>query len=129
MSTTALLCCDGFASRLWRGLGLGRTFFRLIPALPSGAGRGAVPCEVAFEVFAGVAALSFGYLGGRAFGYDAAAFVAAFGAEVDDPVGALDDVQIVLDHDRRVAFAYQALQHFDQPGDVVEMQTRGWLVE
>ena len=34
---------------------------------------------------------------------DAAAAIAAFGTEVDDPVGGLDHVEVVLDHDDRVA--------------------------
>ena len=39
----------------------------------------------------------------RAFADDAAAGVAAAGTEVDDPVGALHDVGVVLDHDHGVA--------------------------
>ena len=41
-------------------------------------------------------------------GYDFAA--AAFGAEVDHPVGGLDDFEIVLDHDDRVALRDQLMQ-------------------
>ena len=40
---------------------------------------------------------------GRAGRDDAAALVAALRAEVDEPVGALDHVEVVLDHDDRVA--------------------------
>ena len=39
----------------------------------------------------------------RAGGNDAAAAVAALGAEVDHPVGGLDDVQIVFNNDHRIA--------------------------
>ena len=39
---------------------------------------------------------------------DFAAFVAAFRPEIDDPVGALDHLEVVLDHDDRIA-------RFDQP--------------
>src|SRR5882762_5448366 len=46
---------------------------------------------------------------GRALGDDAAAAFAAFGAEVDDPVGLLDDVEVL--------------------SNVVEMQAGGGLVE
>ena len=35
---------------------------------------------------------------GRARGDDFAAAVAAFGAEIDHPIGGLDDLEIVLDH-------------------------------
>jgi hypothetical protein len=60
---------------------------------------------------------------------DFAAAVAAFGTEIDDPVGGLDDFEIVLDHDHRVALVDQFVQHFEQLGDVVEMQAGGRLVE
>jgi hypothetical protein len=60
---------------------------------------------------------------------DFAAAVAAFGAEVDDPVGGLDDFEIVLDHHHRVALVDQLVQHFQQLLDVVEMQAGGRLVE
>jgi hypothetical protein len=62
-------------------------------------------------------------------GHDLAAAVAAFGAEVDDPVGGLDDVEIVLDHHDRVALVDQLVQHFQQLGDIVEMQARRRFVE
>ena len=39
---------------------------------------------------------------------DPAAAVAALGPEVDDPVGGLDDVEVVLDDDHRVAFLGQS---------------------
>jgi pSer/pThr/pTyr-binding forkhead associated (FHA) protein len=62
-------------------------------------------------------------------GDDLAAAVAAFGAEVDDPVGGLDDFEIVLDHHHRVAVVDQLVQHFQQLAHVVEMQAGGRLVE
>ena len=40
---------------------------------------------------------------GRALGDDAAAALAALGAQVNDPVGGLDDVEVVLDDDQGVA--------------------------
>ena len=46
-----------------------------------------------------------------------------------DPVGGLDDVEVVLDHDHRVAVVAQPVQHAQQQVDVVEMQARGGLVE
>src|SRR5882672_10640032 len=66
---------------------------------------------------------------GRAPGDDFAAAVAAFGAEVDHPVGGLDDFEIVLDHDDRVALRHQLVQHFQELLDVVEMQPRGRFVQ
>ena len=66
---------------------------------------------------------------GRAGGDDLAARVAPFGPQVDDPVGRLDHVQIVLDHQHRVAQVDQPVEHGQQLLDVVEVQAGGRLVE
>ena len=66
---------------------------------------------------------------GRARGDDLAAAVAPLGAEVDDPVGSLDDFEIVLDHHHRIALVDQFLKHFEQLLHIVEVQARGRLVE
>ena len=66
---------------------------------------------------------------GPALGDDAPAAVAAFGAEVDHPVGGLDHVEVVLDDDDRVAVIAQAVQHAQQQVDVVEVETGRRLVE
>ena len=55
--------------------------------------------------------------------------IAPFGPEVDDPVGGLDHIQVVLDDDDRVARVDQSVQHLEQLVDVVEMQAGGGLVE
>uniref|UniRef100_A0A914YSX1 Uncharacterized protein n=1 Tax=Panagrolaimus superbus TaxID=310955 RepID=A0A914YSX1_9BILA len=55
--------------------------------------------------------------------------MAAFRTKVDDPVGGLDHVQVVLDHHHRVAFVAQLVQHAQQRFDVVEVQAGGRLVE
>ena len=54
---------------------------------------------------------------------------AGLGAQVDDPVGRLDDVEVVLDDDDRVAQIDQAVQHVEQLADVVEVQAGRRLVE
>ena len=51
------------------------------------------------------------------------------GPEVDDPVGRLDDVEVVLDHEHGVAGVDQPLQHHEQLAHVVEVQPGGRLVE
>jgi hypothetical protein len=58
-----------------------------------------------------------------------AAAGAAFGAQVDQPVGGLDHVQVVLDHDDGVAGVAQLVQHLQQQPDVVEVQAGGGLVQ
>jgi len=62
-------------------------------------------------------------------GHHAAAHVSAFQAHVDDPVGGLDDVQVVLDDDDRVALVHQAAEDFQQLGDVREVEAGRWLIE
>src|ERR671916_773396 len=45
-----------------------------------------------------------------------------FGAEVDDPVGGLDDVEVVLDDDYGVARLREAVQDFEELADVLEVK-------
>ena len=66
---------------------------------------------------------------GRAGGDHQAAAVAALRTEVDDPVAGPDDVEIVLDHQQRVAGGDQLAQGPQQPGHVLEMQAGRRLVE
>jgi hypothetical protein len=70
-----------------------------------------------------------GDLFGRAFGDDLAPAFAALGAEVDDPVGIADDVEIVLDDDNGVTEVREAVEDFEELADVVEMEAGGGLVE
>ena len=44
----------------------------------------------------------------------AAAF-AALRAEIDDPVGRLDDIEMMLDHQDGVALVHQLVQYIEQP--------------
>ncbi|MNX16520.1 hypothetical protein D3C86_463880 [compost metagenome] len=66
---------------------------------------------------------------GRALGHHLAAGVAAFGAEVDEPVAGADHVEVVLDDDQRMARVEQLAQRAHEPRDVVEVQAGGRLVE
>ena len=59
------------------------------------------------QPLAGVGVEIRGNLFRRAFGDDVAAAFAAFGTEIDHPVGALDHVEIVLDDDQRAAAVNQ----------------------
>ena len=65
----------------------------------------------------------------RSFGHDVSAAFAGFGAQVDDPIGRFDHVEIVLDDDDGVAQIDQAMEHVEQLANIVEMQTGGRLVE
>ena len=70
-----------------------------------------------------------GYLFGCAGGDDFAALVAAFGAEVDEPVGGFDDVEIVFDDQKRGAGFQEFAEGREEFRDVVEMEASGGLVE
>src|SRR5260370_42491513 len=72
--------------------------------------RAAVDAENAGEDLAGVRLFCPGDELWRALGDDAPATPAAFGAEVDDPVGLLNDVEMELDDEPGVAEIDQALQ-------------------
>ncbi|MGH2550360.1 MAG: hypothetical protein ACRDHN_13275, partial [Thermomicrobiales bacterium] len=65
----------------------------------------------------------------RAFDDDATAGGAGFWAEIDQPISRLDDVEIMLDDDDRVAEIDEAIEHIEQLADVVEVQAGRWLVE
>ena len=58
-----------------------------------------------------------------------AAALAGARADLDDPVGAPDDVHVVLDHEQRVAGRLQLLEHLHQRLGVGGVQAGGRLVE
>src|SRR5438132_4442675 len=65
------------------------------------AARGRLGLQIGPEIAAGVAVLGLGDFLGGAGRDDPAAGVAALGAEIDDPVGRLDDFEVVLDDQDR----------------------------
>ena len=65
----------------------------------------------------------------RPLGDDPAAVLASLGPQVEDPVGRLDHVEIVLDDDHGVALLLEPVEHLQQLLDVVEVQPGGRLVE
>ena len=69
------------------------------------------------------------HLLGRADGDDPAAAAPSFGTEINDPVGRLDHVEIVLDDQHGVARIGEIVEHFEQHLDVGEVQPGGRLVE
>src|SRR5690349_21999274 len=66
---------------------------------------------------------------GRTLGDDAAAAFAAFRAEINDPVGLFNDVEVMLDDEYGVAKVNEPLQNVEKLSHVVEMQAGGGLVE
>ena len=81
------------------------------------------------QVLPGERILDGGHLLRRAGHDHLAPALAALGAEVDDPVGLLDHVEVVLDHEHGVARVDEPLQHLQQLLDVGEVQPGGRLVE
>ncbi len=78
---------------------------------------------------AGIRLRRCGHLERPALGHQTPAAFAAFGAEVEDPVGVANDVEIVLDDDDRVAEVGEAVENFKQLADIVEVEAGGGLVE
>ena len=52
-----------------------------------------------------------------------AALIAAIGSEINDPVGTANHIQVVLDHQNRVALIDEPLHHIHQ--SVKPLQTQG----
>jgi hypothetical protein len=65
----------------------------------------------------------------RALRHDSAAAFAAFGTEIDDPVGLLDDIEMMLDDQHGVAKGNQTLEHVQEFANIVEVQSGRWFVE
>ena len=60
---------------------------------------------------------------------DAPAATTTFWAEIDDVIGAFDDVEVVLDDDHALAVIDETAEHLQQAGDVFGVQAGGWFVE
>jgi hypothetical protein len=101
---------------------------RLAPSSLSRPGPHSVGQEVAQET-AGVAAIGQGDLLRRALRHDQPTADAALRAHVDDPVRGLDHIEVVLDHQHRVAGVDEPAEHAEQLADVLEMEAGRRLVQ
>ena len=54
---------------------------------------------------------------------------ASFRTEIDNPIGRLDDIQIVLHHQDGVSRFNETMQHLQEQLYVSKMQARGWLIQ
>ena len=72
---------------------------------------------------------SIGNFFGRALRDNSAAGIATFRTQINYKVSLFNQVQIVLDHDHRLAQIHQALQHIEQLGDVVKVQAGGGFIQ
>ena len=59
---------------------------------------------------------------GRPGGDDVAPSFAPFGSQIDQPIGALDHVEVVFDDDHRVASIDQSAEDIEQTANLVKMQ-------
>src|SRR5215475_12657088 len=66
---------------------------------------------------------------GRTSGNDFAAEIAAFGAEVDEPISGFDDIEIMFDDEKRCTGFEEFAECREKLGDIIEMKTGGWLVK
>ncbi len=58
----------------------------------------------------GIGVFLSGKIFGNAFEQDVPAFISSFGAQVDDPVGAFDHVEVVLNDDDAVTFGDECIE-------------------
>ena len=70
-----------------------------------------------------------GNLLGGSLGDNEPAAGTTFRTHVDYPVGSLHDVEIVFDHDNRVALIDESREHVEQSANVFEVETCRWFVE
>jgi len=81
------------------------------------------------EIASGMGCGMFRHLFWRTRHHDLTTLNASFGSKVDDPVGAADHIQVVLNHQDGVTLIHQPLDHIHQLVHVVEAQTRGGLID
>src|ERR1019366_4061922 len=81
------------------------------------------------EKASGVRVFVAGDLLRRALPYNAPTALAAFRAEVDDPIGFGNEVQVMLDDNHRMAAIHHPLKPLYQPLDVRHVQADGWFFE
>ncbi len=65
----------------------------------------------------------------RAGKHDAAALLACAKPEIDDVIGDLDHVGVVLDHQDGVSLIPQLPEDVDEPEVVARVQADRWLIE
>src|SRR3989344_5496841 len=85
--------------------------------------------EDALQIVPSVRAEGCGDFFGGPFGDDLPAGGTPFGAEVDNVIGALQDIEVVLDNDDCIAALNELLQNVDEFSNVVIVQPHRRLIE
>src|SRR6266545_1100449 len=81
------------------------------------------------QILSRITARQLGNLLRRACSHDLAATLSAFGSQVNDPVRALDHLQVMFNHDHRVTCVAQLHQNLQQFFDIDEMQSGRRFIE
>ena len=66
---------------------------------------------------------------GGPHGHDLPATITSLGAEIDDVIGTFDHFHVVLDDNDGVALIHELVKHYKESLNVVEVETRGGLIE
>ena len=82
-----------------------------------------------FHIYSGMRVRVFRHFFRRAGGHDGAAAVAALGTHVDDIVGGLDHIEVVLDDDDGIAAFRQPAENLSEFMYVCKMQAGCQLIE
>ena len=86
-------------------------------------------CQFVYQKLPGIAFLA-GCNGFRcADAENTSATTSPFRTEIDHMVGAFDDIEVVLDDQHGIALFHQLVDHPHQVLDILEVQSRGGLVQ
>ena len=85
--------------------------------------------QILLEIAGSVAFIVLDNLLGSASLEQSATTASALGPHVDDVVGHLDDIEIVLDDDDGVALVDKALQYAHQHADILKVESCGGLIQ
>jgi hypothetical protein len=74
-----------------------------------------------------------GPAGGNSFGWtrgdEFSAFRSCFWAEIEDPVGIFDNIEMVLDDKKGGALVDEAMEQSNKEGDIIEVKAGGGFIE
>ena len=81
------------------------------------------------EIGCGGAGAASGNGFGGARGDEFSAFRSCFWAEIEDPVGIFDDIEMVLDDKKGGTLVDEAVEQSDEEGDIIKVKTGGGFIE
>src|SRR5437763_1328568 len=65
----------------------------------------------------------------RALGNNPSTFFSALGAEVNDPVGVSNDIEVMFDNDDRISQISEPMKNFEQLANIIKVQAGRRFVE